>query len=81
MPTLRKYVLKHGKYHSKQEDGTDKVAVAGDEIELSDAQAKSYADMITPIAIHRVEEKVSKARDKAEAEARAEGASDGGGEG
>ncbi len=67
---MAKYVLKHGKYNTTNDDGTPKIAKKGDTIELSDGQAKAYADMIQPVAVHRAEQKV--ARDAVVAVAAAE---------
>ena len=69
---MKKYVLKHGKFNTKNSDGTPHIARAGDTIELSDGQAKAYADMIVPVAVHNVERKVAKEQAAAEQRVRAE---------
>ena len=56
----KSYVLKHGKFNTKNSDGTPHIARKGDTIELSDGQAKAYADMIVPVALHKVEERIAK---------------------
>ena len=62
---MGKYVLKHGKFNTRNSDGTPHIARTGDTIELSSGQAKAYADMIVPVAIHKVEQRVAKEQEAA----------------
>ena len=47
---MSKYILKSGKYHTKDAEGLDKCYVAGDEIELNGEQAKSFGDIVESVA-------------------------------
>jgi hypothetical protein len=61
---MKKYTLIKGKYHQLGEDGTLMCKVAGDVIELNEAQAVAFKDMIKPYVKPEVKKETSKPETK-----------------
>jgi len=46
---MAKFRVVAGKHHQRQEDGTEKTFIAGDEIELTAAEAASFPNKFIPV--------------------------------